>query len=653
MTFLLTIVATLLLITSQAAKVTPKLKLSVRAERKNINTGEKKMEPIIPLNQYQIRTLPIPLDAVREPQFIYSHSSNRGTPVVENNGKTLRYFHRRAGTRITGKAVPPASFDSNCRAQLYQDISYDGGYSWSLDEPVINTGDSSIWEFAQVNPYNGEIYLIYVRAGKGRLIRTVKNRTKWCDEITLPFTFNYTSGSFIFLKGIEQCGSHRILAAVPGVYLYYSDDDGINWSKKIKIHATNDWQAPPNMIMNLNSPERSPFMIELNDGTIQLLTRNKKLHHWQFFSKDRGLTWDGGSPTRFYGIFSNTCYKKIKDGRIVHLWLNSIPWYDKETGERVLSGHNTARDILHVAISDDDGKTFRGYREVATDPMRYSAQYTTAPSFDAGQHHQKFQVTKDNKMLVWTGQDDWDIWHESKHRQVIIFDLAWLYETKSNIDFSNGYKGIHTWKLSDDRAAGTNYRARKIGATIIDHPSKKGEKVLELLREDNEKINVVNNKGEKFTYGVLTAHDGAVWNFPTAPAGTVTTQILLRPGFKGAVISLTNGFWNPADPGGDKMAMYSLIIPANGQINRQTTLAKGAWIKLTLKWDKSNIACKVYIDNVLQKQTLPLKNLPSIDGINYIRFRSTADSEDLAGLLIESIAANLAVSYEKKEQQYN
>ncbi|MFC2075559.1 sialidase family protein [candidate division KSB1 bacterium] len=593
-------------------------------------------------------TLPIPVDSIWEPQFIYTHSSNNGTPIIEPDGKTIHFYHRRA------------SFDSGSINVLYEDVSYDGGYTWYFDKPVLNTGDKSRWELANVNPYNGEIYLMYVRDAKGRLIRTTDNRTKWSDEITLPFTFDFTSGSLIWLEDIESSGFHRmIMATTHGndtlrsgydftreMYTYHSDDDGQAWAgPSARIYSGNSWKAPSNMKMYIGSPDWSPFMVELEDGRIQMFTRNDKLYHWQFFSDDRGVTWDKGQPTRFYGIFSNTRYIRIHDGRIVHMWLNSIPWHDKETGVRVLSGHNTARDIIHAAISDNEGKTFRGYREVTVDPQCHDSLYSVVPSYDAGQHHQKFVVTKDNKVIVWTGQDDYDILRESKHRQTVIFELGWLYETKRNIDFSNGYEGLHVWKLSDDRVGATNYRSRILGATIIDHPTQAGKKTLELRSENNEKVNFYDTEGTKFTYGVLTPQDGAVWNFPTGPEGSVSTRILLRSGFKGGMISLTNGFWNPADPRGDEMAMYSLNIPANGQINSTTTLAKEKWITLTLGWDKSNMACKVYVDNVLQKQTLPIKNKPGIDGINYVRFRSTAESEDLGGFLVESIEADVTPSY--------
>ncbi len=590
-------------------------------------------------------TLPIPIDSVWEPQFIYTQSTNRGTPILEPDGKTLRFFHRRAGIRIIGTPVPDASFDSGFRNELFEDVSYDGGYTWYFDKPVLNTGDKSVWELANVNPYNGEIYLMYERDGKGRLIRTIDNRTNWSDEITLPFSFNYTSGSFIWLNDIESSGFHRMIMGCPEVRTYYSDDDGHTWiGPSATVFAGSTWEAPSNMKMNTNSPDRSPFMIELENGSIQMLTRNAKLYHWQFFSRDRGVSWDKGEPTRFYGIFSNTRFIRIHDGRIVHLWLNSIPWHD-ENGVRLLSGHNTARDVLHAAISDDEGKTFRGYREVTEDPLRHDSLYSVVPSYDVGQHHQKFQVTKDNKMIVWTGQDDWDIWRESKHRQTVIFDLKWLYETKRKIDFSNGYEGLHVWKLADDRVGTTNYRSRILGATIIDHPTQVGKKVLELRRESNEKVNFYDVKGTKFTYGVVSAQDGAVWNFPTGPEGTVTTRIFLKEGFKGCMISLTNGFWNPADPRGDEMAMYSLYIPADGRINSTTTLKKEQWITLILKWDRTNTYCKVYIDNILQNQTLPIKNSPSIDGINYVRFRSMAENEDMAGFLVDFIEADVTASY--------
>ena len=53
-----------------------------------------------------------------------------------------------------------------------------------------------------------------------------------------------------------------------------------------------------------------------------------------------------------------------------------------------------------------------------------------------------------------------------------------------------------------------------------------------------------------------------------------------------------------------------------------------------------SIAGKVYIDGALQANELPLLNT-SPNGLSYVRFRSTAEEEDLAGFLVEHIKANV------------
>lgn len=544
------------------------------------------------------------------PVFLFVPASNGGALITDPEG-AVRYFYRTGpGNEGSGSFV-------------YEDVSYDGGESWYLGQLMLDTGKGSRSEVTEVNPYNGEIYMMYTRGG-GRMIRTQDNRSTWSEERRLPFRVTFTTGNFIWLNEEESTGFHRLVAAAPaegGVATYYSDDDGQTWN------------GPSNLIYapavpgRWDNPAGSPQMVEFDNGKIWMLTRNSQDHLWECFSDDWGKTWTEPRPSRFIGVFSNVRLKRIPDGRLLILWLNSMP---RSGVNREGSFHNTARDVLHAAVSEDDGRSWIGFREVMLGRRRHELVFSHLPAYDAGIHHQKFTVTRDRKVIVFSGQDDDTIGRESLHRQAVIFDLGWLYERTRSTDFSDGYDNLSVFKLSKERYGVTNYYSRILGATLIEHPSQPFRKVLQLGRESCE--------------WVFNEQDGACWNFPAGLQGQVRTRILLRQGFKGGLISLTHCFYNPSDSAGDMAAMYVFEIPADGKINVATTLETNRWYDIRLEWngcrDEEVHSCRVYIDDVLQPERLSLRN-PCRDGLSYVRFRSTAQEEDLAGFLVESIRADI------------
>jgi hypothetical protein len=564
--------------------------------------------------------LKVPLGKVFEPVYVYTHATNGGVLLTEPDGKTVRFFYRLypkvgefAGNEGTGSFV-------------YEDTSTDGGATWKLQNQAFETGDGSQSDVAYVNPYSGEIYWTYRRNGQGRLIRTANSRTDWNNDIEIPFSIDYDGGNFIWLKDKENTGFHRIVFVAKvqdrnGTASYYSDDDGDTWQGPSELCSAPPYEG------RWDNRGSSGHVVELNDGRLWMLLRNSQDHLWEYFSMDRGETWSQGRPSRFVGVFSCVRLYRIPDGRLMIVWLHSMP---RSGVTKTGSFHNTARDVVHAAISDDDGKTWRGFREVVLGKRRHSLFFSYTPAYDAGIHHQKFTVTKDNKALVFTGQDDKFVTWDTDHRQVVIFDIDWLYATSRSTDFSHEYDELSVFKLSQKRWRDTNYYSRVMGATLIGHPTQSYKKVLHLGREKCDWI--------------FNEQDGANWNFPAGKMGSLETSIQLRSGFQGGAISLVNVFYPPSDNAGDTAAMYRLDIPPDGRISASTTLEPETWYDVKLEWngtaEKKRHSCKVYINGSLQPEELPLNNI-SRDGVCYVRFRSTAQDEDLAGWLVEHIKADV------------
>lgn len=567
--------------------------------------------------------LQVPLDKIHSPTYLYAPPTNGGVLLTEPNGRTIRFYYRLDGAVRSEKGI--GGVDEGAGSVVYQDVSTDGGRTWQLGIKAFETGKNSHSDIAAVNPQTGEVYWIYRRNQKSYLIRTSDNWKDWSNEVEVPFAIKYDSTSLMWLKDKKKNGFHRMVVVTRqlgnGSVSYVSDDDGATW------------KGPSNLCTCPLLPGRwsdrgiSGHVVELGDGQLWMLLRNAQDHLWEYFSKDRGISWSEGRPSRFVGHYSNVRFRRIPDGRLLILWLNSVP---RRGLDKRHNYHKTSRDVLHAAISADDGQTWQGFREVVLSKKRHSLVYTKSKAYDATIHHQKFTVTKDGKVVVFTGQDDNRTTYTSEHRQAVIFDLDWLTETSHHTDFSKGYADLSVQKFSKSPGKNTYDYSRVLGATLVEHPTTPFKKVLHLGRE---KCDWVRNE-----------QDGANWNFPVGKKGTLETRFFLRKGFQGGAISLTDVFHPPSDNSSDEAAMYKFDIPADGRIGPTTTLEPGTWYNLKLQWtgveDPGAHFCKVYLDGQLQSWLLPLKN-PSRNGISYVRYRSTAQTEDLAGWLVEGIQANV------------
>src|SRR5207249_4818726 len=103
-----------------------------------------------------------------------------------------------------------------------------------------------------------------------------------------------------------------------------------------------------------------------------------------------------------------------------------------------------------------------------------------------------------------------------KERSVYIVDPKWLDETSAMSDFSTG--------LSEWSVFGTK------GAELAPHPAKPSARVLALRRAAAD-----------WPAGT------AVWNFPAGSSGRLRIRLLLKPGFRGGRIALTDHFSVPFD----------------------------------------------------------------------------------------------------------
>ena len=86
------------------------------------------------------------------------------------------------------------------------------------------------------------------------------------------------------------------------------------------------------------------MLVELDNGVIWMLIRAKN-GIGQSYSDDNGITWSEGEDSGLGGPCSRFCIRRLKSGNLI-----------------LINHHNfTGRNNLKAMISEDDGKTWKGY----------------------------------------------------------------------------------------------------------------------------------------------------------------------------------------------------------------------------------------------------------------------------------------------------
>jgi len=531
---------------------------------------------------------------VHSPVFVGRPPQNAYTGLVRLNDEEIRHY---------GKDLYIKSMDK--------------GITW--DTVKVSNGNL----YGKKSPITEE----YIRLFSGDNFKVNSARSvggidgKWITELV-------DSNGAIMLKPVVYIknGSRAIVGfhtrSRNGCGTYYSDDNGLSWSTSNQVNVPHHIPNGFHKGQRWNHGAVEPSIVELSDGRLWMLIRTAQDNHYESYSNDGGEFWSDPVPSRFYGTITMPTLQRLKNGSILLLWCNTTPLPELEHDGGYWEDVFTNRDAIHAAISEDDGITWHGFREIYLNPLRNDSLMATRfgklGSLDRSVHQSEVVELEDEKLIVSLGQ-------HPMFRALIKMDINWLYEKERYDDFSDGLINWSFHKYINGIKDHCAYN-RKPGAFLINHPDKTSGKVMHIRADKDTSL--------------LYQNSGALFNFPAGMNGEISTRIKFNVGFDGLLISLHDRWFNSTDTVAQYFAMYNMEIPENLTIKNKYKINSDTWHDIKFIWSDDNnregMVCNLFIDNNKMDFHL-LPNSSTLNGISYIHFLLPIKNNSNEGILIESI----------------
>ena len=362
----------------------------------------------------------------------------------------------------------------------------------------------------------------------------------------------------------------------------YSDDGGDTFqqsSAELKAPAP-DWHGLYGAV--------EPVVLELLDGRVWMLLRTQMGRLYESFSDD-GITWSPARATRLLSSDSPAGLVRLDEKRIALFWNSCLRFPHAYGGQHV----------LHAAISEDEGATWRGIREALRDPLGAQADSVTGAH---GSGSPLPTVTPEGNIVVASGYGE-------SGASVVLIDPDWLYQTRQEDSFG---EELDQWSVFGTKGVG-----------LVAHPEKENARVLQIRKPD------------------AAWPAAAVRNFPLGRVGHLSLRFSLIPGAQAFMVALTDHFSVPFDEQDRFHSLFNLFIGADHKLAGRR-LQPNRWYTLVLDWDCRRRECRVLLDGV-QITVLPL--LKETLGVNYLRLRSRAPGTDPSGMLVESVKVDVSKSW--------
>lgn len=251
-------------------------------------------------------------------------------------------------------------------AFLASRYSADGGKTWSdKDELIIDKeGAMNVMSVSLLRLKNGDIALFYLKKNSTSdcipVMRISRDETKtWTKPIQC---ITDKKGYFVLNNDrVIQLKSGRLLMAVAlhrtpesewsekaQIWSYFSDDNGLTWSPGKQVPT-------PEKIIT-----QEPGVVELKNNDILMFIRSSSGEQLYSYSKDQGATWSVAESSNIKSPLSPASIKRIPQTKDLFL-----VWNNNDGSNSAIRGERTP---LALAISKDEGKTWKNVKTIENDP---------------------------------------------------------------------------------------------------------------------------------------------------------------------------------------------------------------------------------------------------------------------------------------------
>ncbi len=414
-----------------------------------------------------------------------------------------------------------------------------------------------------------------------------------------------------------------------------SDDDGRTW-RRIALPTLKNVprRGPDDRRPRWFNDGCEPSIVERRDGSLLVALRTSSGHHAFTESRDGGETWsEPRENPAFWAVNTMPLLFRLSDGRLLFVWNNTEPLPTRDLSEtpeispksdEALFGSweivFTNRDALHAAISDDDGRTWKGFREIALTEWRNAPDFRALGNSPADEHDKSVHQTqalelRDGTVLLAYGQN-------SSARRILRLDPNWLLETSRAEDFRHGLGNlsVHLYlkSLSGGFRGWSGHCAwnRIPGAVMgrdpeMDATGRGTREVLRLCRIPDPRL--------------VSDRQGVVWNFPALQKGCV--ELVCRREGAGFALTLSDHWMNPCDEASPKRSPFTIALT-------DTVLPKGKWCTVVVKWDAAADRLVLTVDDKVVA-THPFAWKPPF-GLSYLHLQTLAEGLDGQGTIFRS-----------------
>lgn len=528
----------------------------------------------------RMRTVPKITGSIHAPVIVNNAPGNEATMVRLPNELKIFFINR------PGEANHMMSVSST-----------DNGITWSAPNKEFDLPGQAYYANNLVIDTEGNLHCVFHIFDKGEngyngrhlnlwYSRKEKNGNKWIQPRKIYDGYVGSIRSFIQLKNKrllfsfaraipERSGKPGGTAIDYGwhdISTLYSDDLGEKWQ-----FSEDHLRIPVESSQTTRYGGVEPNLIELANNKLWMLIRTNKGHLYQSFSTNSGQNWQIPEKSGFISSDSPATTLRLADNRIIMIWNSNQRWDNKRT--YAVGG----REALHAAISADEGRTWKGFREVLLSPNKHQDE-----KGDRGTAYPSAVQSSDGKIVFVSGQAD--------ERAIVKFDPDWLEEKTQADEFA---EGLIQWSLF-----GTDY-TKKLP---------KGE-------SGNPKAGLLVNR--------IKGNSDAVWNFPMAKKGKLSMNVFASPG-EGMRLALTDHFSISSDTMASDNAIFDFTIPA------ESFKKKDEMNRIEILWDSDRQTSSVYLNNSLFSEK-SFKRRP-VHGLNYLRLGIPGTAPDPNGFRVRSLA---------------